>query len=120
MAVKPQYMTFKVSHIPTYKIGTIFSNDHRVHSVMSPLSEVLQIIVTGVADVEAIYSKNSRRYPVLEDTYVPDPLEEQLRPTLDNIAAAAFQLLAMVRKPVSATGEAALGVSPFSKIRADA
>lgn len=77
---------------------------------MSALRDLLNIITTGVSEIDDAYSAASRTYPTLDDPWVPDALEDQFHFTAERVAAAAYQLMVLLRKPPLTVNDAAMNV----------
>lgn len=78
---------------------------------MTVLRALLDIISSGVAEIEDGYSAASRAPPTLNDPWTPSVVEDQVHQTAERVAAAAFQLMILVRKPTVTLTEASMSVS---------
>lgn len=76
----------------------------------SHLRALLDLITAGVDEIEAAYAGAGEVPPSLDTLYAPSKLEKELTPVADRVAAAAYQLMCTVRRPVDTVGIAALGV----------
>jgi hypothetical protein len=78
----------------------------------SQLRALLNIISTGIDEVEAVYATENKTFPTLDDPWSPAsiPLEEKLAGTQTLVAAAAYQLQMLMLQPVQVLIEASLGV----------
>jgi hypothetical protein len=78
----------------------------------SQLRALLNIISTGIDEVEAVYAAENKSFPTLDDPWTPAsiPLEQKLAATQTLVAAAAYQLQLLMIPPVHAVMEASLGV----------
>ena len=79
-----------------------------------PLTALANIISTGVGALTKAYSQNGLQFPSLDDPFQPAPLSIDSDPSLVEhkalIAAAAAQILAMVRPPVETFLELSSGM----------
>lgn len=79
-----------------------------------PLTALANIISTGVGALTKAYSQNGLQFPSLDDPFKPAPLSIDSDPSLVEhkalIAAAAAQILAMVRPPVETILELSSGM----------
>lgn len=78
----------------------------------SPLRALLDIMASGIDAIEEAYAAQGKTRPGLEDLWIQDELEDKLQPTADQVGAAAFQLLVLMRKPALHVAEFAMTVSP--------
>ena len=90
--------------------GQISSSPATPIDIMSPLSDILGLIVHGVREIETSYDEASTAFPSLDDPWKPSPLQAKTQAAADLVTAAAFQLIAMVRAPHSTLAETSLSV----------
>jgi hypothetical protein len=78
----------------------------------SQLRALLNIISTGIDEVENAYAAENKSFPTLDDPWSPESisLEEKLANTQNLVAAAAYQLQMLMLQPVQALVEASMGV----------
>jgi hypothetical protein len=78
----------------------------------SQLKALLNIISTGIDEVENAYAAENKSFPTLDDPWSPESisLEEKLANTQNLVAAAAYQLQMLMLRPVQALIEASVGV----------
>lgn len=81
---------------------------------MSPLSDVLALITQGVHELEAAYADADVTFPSLDDPWKPGSLDSSTKASSNLVAAAAFQLISMVRDPHAAMFETAQSVRAFA------
>lgn len=77
---------------------------------MSQLKGLVDIITSGVNEIEVAYAAASCVFPTLDDPWAPSALEDNLQPIADLVASAAFQLMTMLRKPPAVLSDAAMAV----------
>ena len=75
---------------------------HNPHPMSSPLKQLVEIISSGVETLQSAYDKNGVPFPSLNDPFVPTPMDTniEVNATAQLIAAAAFQIIAIVRTPM--------------------
>jgi hypothetical protein len=79
--------------------------------MMSPLRTLLKIMSDGVDEIETAYAIKGIPFPSLDEPFLPNPIEDELKGTSDIIASAAFQLITMVRAPAMIATDVAAAVS---------
>jgi len=74
------------------------------------LSIIMDIINANVSSIQQIYAKNQTSIPSLSEPYKPLAFEPELIDATNLVVAAATQLIAMLRPPVSSLVAAVGGV----------
>ena len=79
----------------------------------TPLSALSNILSSGIATIESTYAKHGATFPSLNDPFQPGPLDDHrvLCDTVDDVIAAAVQLIALIKPVPNATVENGLSVS---------
>jgi hypothetical protein len=68
---------------------------------MDSIKGLLNIINSGISDIESTYAKEGVTFPSLDDTYTgPSEVAMKTAEVTDNIVSAALQLVATLRDPV--------------------
>jgi hypothetical protein len=67
---------------------------------MDSVKALLNIITSGVGDIEAIYAKEGVAFPSLDDTYMgPCEIDMKAMDATNTVVSAALQLIASLRDP---------------------
>jgi hypothetical protein len=77
------------------------------------LSAILHIIMTNVSSIQQTYAKHQTPVPSLNEPYKPLAFESELTNATNLAVAAATQLIAILRPPVTSLVVAVGGVCLF-------
>jgi hypothetical protein len=88
-------------------------SEKQIIIMSTPLSALSNILSSGIATIESTYAKHGATFPSIDVPFQPGPLDadEALCETINQVIAAAAQLIALVKPAPRTAIESALSVS---------